>query len=72
MVIFVFFFFLFQQLITALNIESWARGIARSENKVVWEFLFGDMRRLPSLISVQELTFRTVELVASTRLIVEA
>lgn len=50
-VIFIFYFFLSEQLVVAFNIESWARGIARSEDKVVWEFLFGDMRRFPSLIS---------------------
>lgn len=50
-VIFIFYFFLSEQLITALNIESWARSIARQENNAVWEFLFGDMRRFPSLIS---------------------
>lgn len=50
-VIFIFYFFLSQQLITAFNIESWARGIARSENKEIWEFFFGEMRRFPSLIS---------------------
>ncbi|MBT2132386.1 amino acid ABC transporter permease [Aliiroseovarius lamellibrachiae] len=50
-VIFIFYFFLSEQLITALNIESWARGIARQENNAVWEFLFGDMRRFPSLVS---------------------
>ncbi|MEM9900135.1 MAG: amino acid ABC transporter permease [Pseudomonadota bacterium] len=50
-VIFIFFFFLSQQLIDAFNIERWARGIARSEDSGVWEFFFGDMRRFPSLIS---------------------
>ncbi len=50
-VIFIFYFFLSEQLIVALNIESWARGIARQENNAVWEFLFGDMRRFPSLVS---------------------
>lgn len=50
-VVFIFYFFLSEQLIQALNIESWARAIARSENKAVWEFFFGDMRRFPSLIS---------------------
>ena len=50
-IIFIFFFFLSEQLISALNLESWARGIARQENNAVWEFLFGDMRRFPSLIS---------------------
>ncbi len=50
-VIFIFFFFLSEQLIAALDIELWAYGIARSENNGVWEFFFGDMRRFPSLIS---------------------
>ena len=50
-VIFIFYFFLSEQLIVAFNIESWARGIARSEDKAVWELFFGDMRRFPSLIS---------------------
>lgn len=50
-VIFIFYFFLSQQVIQALNIENWARAIARSDNNAVWEFLFGDMRRFPALIS---------------------
>lgn len=50
-VVFIFFFFLSEQLVAAFNIESWARGIARQENNAVWEFIFGDMRRFPSLIS---------------------
>jgi polar amino acid transport system permease protein len=50
-VIFIFYFFLSEQLIAALNIESWARGIARQENNAIWTFLFGDMRRFPALIS---------------------
>ncbi|KMK67788.1 amino acid ABC transporter permease [Puniceibacterium sp. IMCC21224] len=50
-VVFVFFFFLSEQLIQALNIESWARAIARQDNKGIWEFFFGDMRRFPSLVS---------------------
>jgi len=50
-VIFIFFFFLSEQLITAFAIEDWARAIARQEDKHVWEFFFGDMRRFPSLIS---------------------
>ncbi|MGB7261740.1 MAG: amino acid ABC transporter permease, partial [Albidovulum sp.] len=32
-------------------IESWAREIARQEDKGVWEFFFGEMRRFPSLVS---------------------
>ncbi len=50
-VVFIFFFFLSEQFITALNIEGWARGIARQENNGVWEFFFGDMRLFPSMIS---------------------
>jgi len=50
-VIFVFYFFLSEQLIAALNVESWARGIARQEDNGIWAFLFGDMRRFPALIS---------------------
>ncbi len=50
-VIFIFFFFLSEQVISAFGIEDWARAIARSEDKAVWEFFFGDMRRFPSLIS---------------------
>lgn len=50
-VIFIFYFFLSEQLIAAFNMESWARQIARQENNALWEFFFGDMRRFPSLIS---------------------
>ena len=50
-VIFIFFFFLSEQLVAALNIEGWARGIARQENNDIWVFFFGDMRRFPSMIS---------------------
>ena len=50
-VVFIFFFFLSEQLVAAFNIESWARSIARQENKDTWEFFFGDMRRFPSLVS---------------------
>lgn len=50
-VIFIFYFFLSEQIIAAFGIEAWARGIARSDNPEVWEFFFGDMRRFPSLIS---------------------
>jgi len=128
-VIFIFFFFLSEQLISAFNIEGWARSINKLEDKAAWEFFFGDMRQFPSLISgvivlkgqveaaqsigmskpdqlrfivlpqalkkvlppmanqfislikdsaiislisVQELTYKTVELVASTRAIFEA
>lgn len=50
-VIFIFFFFLSEQLISAFNIEAWARGIARGESAWMWEIVFGDMRRFPSFIS---------------------
>ena len=50
-VIFIFYFFLSEQLIAAFKIEAWARGIARGENAWIWEVFFGDMRRFPSLIS---------------------
>tara|TARA_B100000780_G_C21020737_1_gene409104 strand:- start:302 stop:991 length:690 start_codon:yes stop_codon:yes gene_type:complete len=50
-VIFIFIFFLSEQLIQAHNIETWARNIARSDTKGGWEFFFGDMRRFPSLVS---------------------
>ncbi len=50
-VIFIFFFFLSEQIVLAFGIEDWARAIARQEDKAVWEFFFGDMRRFPSLVS---------------------
>ena len=50
-VIFIFYFFLSEQLIAAFKIEAWARGIARGENAWIWEIFFGDMRRFPSLVS---------------------
>ena len=50
-IIFIFFFFLSQQLIDALSLDAWARGIARGHNAYIWEFFFGDMRRFPSLVS---------------------
>ncbi|MBU3030898.1 amino acid ABC transporter permease [Paracoccus marinaquae] len=50
-VIFIFYFFLSEQLIAAFRIEDWARDIARGDNAWLWEIFFGDMRRFPSLIS---------------------
>lgn len=50
-IVFIFYFFLSQQIITALNLESWARGIARQEDNGVWIFFFGDMRQFPSIVS---------------------
>jgi polar amino acid transport system permease protein len=50
-IVFIFFFFLSDQIVTALNIEDWARGIARQEDKGIWEFFFGNMRHFPALVS---------------------
>ncbi len=50
-VVFIFFFFLSEQLIVAFEIEDWSRGIARREDKAIWEFFFGEMRRFPALVS---------------------
>jgi polar amino acid transport system permease protein len=50
-VIFIFYFFLSEQIVAAFNIEGWARSIAKQEDNGVWEFFFGDMRRFPSMIS---------------------
>ena len=50
-VIFIFYFFLAEQLIQAMNIESWSYKIAKMENNQIWEFFCGDMRRFPSLVS---------------------
>lgn len=50
-IIFIFYFFLAEQFIQALNIEAWSYKIAKQENNQFWEFIFGDMRRFPSLIS---------------------
>lgn len=50
-VVFIFFFFLSEQLITAFDIEGWARTVARGETRAVWEFFFGDMRLFPALVS---------------------
>ncbi|MEM7317504.1 MAG: amino acid ABC transporter permease, partial [Pseudomonadota bacterium] len=50
-VVFIFYFFLSQQLIDALDLARWSRNIARQDDIWLWEFFFGDMRRFPSLIS---------------------
>ncbi len=50
-VVFIFYFFLSEQLIAAFGIEEWARGIARGENARIWEFFVGDPRLLPALLS---------------------
>ena len=50
-VIFIFYFFLAEQLIQAMSIEDWAYRVAKMEDKQLWEFFCGDMRRFPSLVS---------------------
>jgi polar amino acid transport system permease protein len=50
-VIFIFYFFLAEQLIQLMNIESWSYKVAKLENNQIWEFFCGDMRRFPSLVS---------------------
>lgn len=50
-ILFIFYFFLSDQLIAALKIEGWARRIARGEDAAIWSFFFGDMRHFPSMIS---------------------
>ncbi len=50
-VIFIFYFFLSEQLIAAFHIEDWSRTIARSDQGWIWALVFGDMRLFPSLIS---------------------
>jgi len=50
-VVFIFLFFLSQQLIDALDLARWSRSVAREGGNVVLDVLFGDMRRFPSLVS---------------------
>lgn len=50
-VVFIFYFFLSQQLVTAFGIEDWARAISRREDNAMWEFFVGDMLQFPSVIS---------------------
>ena len=50
-VIFIFYFFLAEQLIQAMSIEDWAYRVAKMEDKQLWEFFCGDMRRFSSLVS---------------------
>lgn len=50
-VVFIFYFFLSEQLIAAFGIEQWAREIAQGDNARIWEFFVGDPRLLPALIS---------------------
>ncbi len=50
-IVFIFYFFLSQQLIDALDLNRWSRDIARGDSAAVWEFFFGEMRRFPSLVA---------------------
>ncbi|MXX07098.1 MAG: amino acid ABC transporter permease [Gammaproteobacteria bacterium] len=50
-VVFIFYFFLSEQLISAFGIEQWAREVAQGDNARIWEFFVGDPRLLPVLLS---------------------
>lgn len=50
-VVFIFYFFLSQQLITVFGIEDWARAISQRGDNAVLEFFFGDMLLFPSMVS---------------------
>ncbi len=50
-IVFIFYFFLSEQLVAAFGIEQWAREIARGENARIWEFFVGDPQLLPALLS---------------------
>jgi len=50
-IIFIFYFFLSEQILPVLGVEGWARAIARGPNAEAWEFVFGDMRQFPALVS---------------------
>ena len=50
-VVFIFYFFLSQQLVTAFGIEDWARAVSRSDDHRMWEFFFGDMLQFPSVVA---------------------
>ena len=50
-IVFIFYFFLSEQIVPVLGIEDWARSIARGPNAHVWAFVFGDMRQFPALAS---------------------
>jgi len=49
-IIFIFHFFLADQIMPILGVEDWARNIPQ-ENLPLYEFLFGNMRLFPSLLS---------------------
>ncbi len=50
-IVFIFYFFLSEQLIAAFGVEQWAREIARGENARLWALFVGDPRLLPALLS---------------------
>ena len=50
-IIFIFYFFLSEQVIAALELDQWAREIADQPDPWLWTLLFGDMRVFPALIS---------------------
>ena len=50
-IVFIFYFFLSEQIVPVLGIEDWARSIARGPNAQIWAFFFGDMRQFPALAS---------------------
>ena len=49
-IIFIFHFFLADQIMPILGAEEWARGIPK-EDLAFYEFFYGDMRHFPSLLS---------------------
>ncbi len=50
-IVFIFYFFLSEQIVPLLGIEDWARSVARGPNADAWSFVFGDMRQFPALAS---------------------
>lgn len=50
-IVFIFYFFLSEQIVPLLGAEEWAREIARAEGHSVYGVLFGDMRHFPALLS---------------------
>ncbi len=50
-IIFIFYYFLAEQIVPVLGIEDWARSVARGANAGTWSFFLGDMRQFPALAS---------------------
>ena len=50
-IVFIFYYFLAEQIVPVLGIEEWARSVARGPNANLWSFLLGDMRLFPALAS---------------------